>query len=393
MRLLLLAQVYPPRRGGTGRWMSELYSRLHEGEVVVGTGRQPGDPPATGRVVLENVPLDFVSWGLTSPKAAVQHAASLLKASRLVSRHHVDQVHCAKALPEGLLGLALSAFHGVPFVCYAHGEELTLAKTSRELHALTRMVLRRASRVIANSHFTRELLMKDWHIPDDRLVVMHPGVDTSRFVPAAIDPAVRAALGWGERPVVLTVGALQKRKGQDTMIRALRTIRAVHPDVLYVMAGSGPDREYLHALVREERVEPNVQFRGDATEDELLACYQQCDLFALPNRRIGWDVEGFGMVLVEAQSCAKPVIAGASGGTTDTFVPGVTGELVDTENPQALADAVIALLGNAERLRHMGRRARDRAVASFDWMPLTAQAMNVFTGTQTGSPQPAMDVA
>ncbi|MBS1817563.1 MAG: glycosyltransferase family 4 protein [Acidobacteria bacterium] len=390
MRILLLAQVYPPSRGGTGRWMSELYSRLPGCDVVVGTGGRSGNPRGNGRVALANVPLDFASWGLTSPKAAVQHAASLIKASRLVSRQRAEQVHCAKALPEGLLGVALSVLHRVPFVCYAHGEELTLAGTSRELRALTHLVLRRASRVVANSNFTRQLLVTDWHVPEDRLVVMHPGVDTTRFAPAAPDAAVRAALGWGSRPVVLTVGALQKRKGQDTLIRALRAIRAAIPDVLYVMAGSGPDREDLENLARSEGVEDSVQFRGNASEDDLLACYQQCDLFALPNRQIGWDVEGFGMVLVEAQACGKPVVAGASGGTLDTFMPGVTGELANTENPQALAETVIALLGDAERLRTMGRHARERAVRSFDWAPLTTQAMNVFTAARAVSQQPAL---
>src|SRR5262249_56405909 len=137
------------------------------------------------------------------------------------------------------------------------------------------------------------------------VTVRHPGVDTGGFVPAPPDPAARARLGWHGRRVILTVGALQKRKGQDMLIRALPAIRARCPEVLYAVAGEGWERPYLEALVDELGVRGAVQFRGIPEDDDLIRCYQQCDLFALPNRRIGWDFEGFGIVLLEAQACGK----------------------------------------------------------------------------------------
>src|SRR4029453_2663396 len=126
---------------------------------------------------------------------------------------------------------------------------------------------------------------------------------------------VRKELGRTGRQVVLTVGALQKRKGQDMMIRALPAIRRRCPDVLYAMIGEGWERPYLDKLVADHGVGDLVQFRGTPTDDEMIRCYQQCDLFALPNRQVGWDLEGFGIVLIEAQACGKPVVAGTSGGT------------------------------------------------------------------------------
>ena len=123
------------------------------------------------------------------------------------------------------MGLALRWLTGVPYLCYVHGEDVTGATTSRELHFLARQVLRRAALVIANSHNTERILRGDWGIPPERVRVLHPGVDTERFVPAPRDYRVRARLGWGERRVVLTVGRLQKRKGQDMLIRALPAVR------------------------------------------------------------------------------------------------------------------------------------------------------------------------
>jgi len=215
---------------------------------------------------------------------------------------------------------------------------------------------------------------------------MHPGVDTARFVPARPNSQVRERLGWSGRRVILTVGALQKRKGQDLLIRAMPTIRARCPDVLYSIAGAGLERSYLDKLVAESHVEDLVQFRGAPNEDELVECYQQCDLFVLANRRVGWDVEGFGIVLLEAQACGKPVVAGRSGGTPDTLSIDLTGHLVDGESVSEVADVVIGLLSDPVVARTMGERARQWVVQNFDWTGVARLAEAAFrVRTSTGS--------
>ena len=290
-----------------------------------------------------------------------------------------DVIHCAKALPEGLIGWRVARRRGIGFWCYVHGEELTLARTSRELRWLTRLVLARAERIVANSDHTRNLVLGEWRVAPDRVVVLHPGVDTSRFVPAPPSDARRAALGWGGRPVVLTVGALQKRKGQDTMIRALPLIRQRIPSVLYAIAGEGWEREYLVRLAGELGVEDAVQFRGVASEGELVDCYQQCDLFALPNRTVGWDFEGFGIVLLEAQACARAVVTGQSGGTVEAVDAPRTGIALDCTEPDRLAAAVVDLLGDPSRLSAMGTRGRQWAIDRFDWVRTAQAAEALFT--------------
>src|SRR5262249_13398734 len=152
--------------------------------------------------------------------------------------------------------------------CYVHGEELGLASISRELKWLTRLVLRAASRVIANSRHTREILRTEWNVEDEKITVMHPGVDTTRFSPVNVDPDVLGRLGWADRRVIVTVGALQKRKGQDMVIRALPAIRARYPNVLYSVVGEGWERAYLDRLVHELGVSDAVQFRGVPDERE-----------------------------------------------------------------------------------------------------------------------------
>jgi phosphatidyl-myo-inositol dimannoside synthase len=256
-----------------------------------------------------------------------------------------------------------------------------LARTSRELRWLTAAVLRRARRIVANSEHTRGLLMEQWSVPSEKVAVLTPGVDTTRFVPAAPDPALRASLGWTGRRVILTVGTLQTRKGQDMLIRALPEIRRKCPDVLYAMAGDGPERDVLERLVDEMGVGAAVTFLGAPDEQRLLSCYQQCDLFVLPNRQVGWDFEGFGIVLLEAQACGKAVVTGRSGGTVETVVPGETGLIVPCEESVDLAAACVALLESPERRAELGARGRDWVVRTFDWKALARQASQLFVAS------------
>jgi phosphatidylinositol alpha-1,6-mannosyltransferase len=287
-------------------------------------------------------------------------------------------VHSGRCLPEGLMALALRMWAGVPYACYVHGEDVTMATTSRELRWLVRRVLHGAAFLIANSRNTEDLLREEWQVPADRVRMLHPGVDTARFVPARRDPEVRARLGWRDRPVVLTVGRLQRRKGHDRMIAALGSIRRSIPDVLYAIAGDGEERADLEEQVRFEGQSDHVQFLGEVGDEDLIHCYQQCDLFALPNRRVGVDIEGFGMVLVEAQACGKMVVAGTSGGTAETMRIPETGRVVDCERPEPLADLVAGLLADPGLLAASGAAARRWVVKNFDWDTLSRRAEHVF---------------
>lgn len=208
--------------------------------------------------------------------------------------------------------------------------------------------------------------------------VLHPGVDTTRFVPAARDPTVREQLGWGNRPVVLTVGRLQKRKGHDMLIRALPAVRRRVPDVLYAIVGDGEERAALEKLVHKQKVDRHVQFLGEVDDVGLIRCYQQCDLFALPNRREGSDIEGFGMVLLEAQACGRPVLAGDSGGTAETMRVPETGRIVACDRPEPLGELLGELLSQPRELECMGAAGRRWVVDQFDWEALTRQAAQLF---------------
>jgi phosphatidylinositol alpha-1,6-mannosyltransferase len=378
MNILLVTQVFPPKTGGSGRWLWELYRRLGTMNVHVIAGDAPGSAEFDRRasIPIDRIALEFPNWGLWPGVPHYLRASRAIR--RTIARVRPDAIHCGKCLPEGLLAAIQKMLTGIPFLVYAHGEELTLAASSSELRLLTRRVLKASDHVLANSQHTKGLLTREWGVDDAKVSVVNPGVDTSTFVPSPPVESTRTRLGWAGRRVVLTVGALQKRKGQDMMIRALPMIRNRCPDVLYSMIGEGWERPYLEELVSRHGVGDVVQFRGTPADAELIDCYQQCDLFALPNRRVGWDFEGFGIALIEAQACGRPVIAGNSGGAPEAVVPGASGEIVSCDEPDALAAATVSLLNAPERRASMGQCGRRWAVEHFDWEVLTRRAIDLF---------------
>ena len=379
-RILLLSDTFPPKTGGSGRWFWEIYSRLPREQVVVATGEDPraADFDQSHDLRIIRMPLTMATRGLR-PIGNCKHYISLaLRIRKLAKRERIGAIHAARNLPEGFIAYLVRRMTGRPYLCYVHGEDVGVSGTSRELAWMTRRVLKGATLIIANSQNTRSMLLDDWRVPDDKVRLLYPGVDTKRFVPAPPDKSVRKTLDWHDRTVVLTVGRLQKRKGHDMLIRALPAIRKQHPKVLYAILGDGEEKANLQALANSEGVTDQVQFLGDASDDQLLQCYQQCDLFVLPNRAIGRDVEGFGMVLLEAQACGKPVVAGASGGTAETMRIPDTGRIVPCETPDPLAAALIELLSNPALLADMGRRGREWVCERFDWDALRREASQIF---------------
>ncbi len=377
---LLITEIFPPKTGGSGRWFWEIYRRLPREQLVIAAGEDPGQEAfdRTHDLRVVRLPLHLKQWGLRSVQGLGGYWRALQRLNRLVQTERVEVVHCARCLPEGLMALSLKYYRRLPYLCYAHGEDLSCASLSRELSWLVRRVFASVDLVLANSRNTERMLREEWQLPPERVQLLHPGVDTRRFVPAARNAVVRAELGWAERPVVLTVGRLQKRKGHDCLIQALPRLRQAFPNILYAIVGEGEERAGLQALVARAGVKEHVQFLGDRNEEQVVRCYQQCDLFVLPNRQVGRDIEGFGMVLLEAQACGKAVVAGNSGGTAETMRIPETGQVVPCDRPDELAAVLVELLADGARLARMGEAARDWVVKRFDWAVLSRQAEALF---------------
>lgn len=390
-KILLLTEIFPPQTGGSGRWFWEIYGRLPADRIFIAAGRHPRqfEFDRSHDLPIERMDLTVPNWGVRHWSGLRRYLRIFLELRRLIQREKIEVIHCARCLPEGLVALLLKRWLGIPYLCYVHGEEINVASGSRELTWLARKSLHQASLVLANSNNSQRMLCGQWGLGENAVRVLHPGVDTEHFTPAAPDIAWRQARGWDGRKVIVTVGRLQRRKGHDQMIAALPQIRQSIPNVLYAIVGDGEERKSLEHSAQSLGVVNQVQFIGEVDDHELRNCYQQCDLFALPNRQIGKDIEGFGMVLLEAQACGRPVLAGDSGGTAETMQVPDTGRIVDCTGPALLAEAVIELLSNPEQLERMGQAARLWVERQFDWSPLSLQARALFSSVASPRGMPS----
>ncbi len=267
--------------------------------------------------------------------AGAWHYRQVLKSIRChKATKGIQQVHAARVLPEGWIAWLWRMRGGPRYWCFAHGEEINLegiahggVMSSGQHRRMAQLVFRGCEGVIANSQNTARMLREQWHLPERKVHVAHPGVDASYFLPPSDAAAIRQKLGWQDRQVILTVGRLQRRKGQHLMLQALPQIISRFPHVLYVIVGDGGEFDALKTQAAELGIEKHVQWVGGLGDAGLRDVYQGCDVFVLPNCQIGSDVEGFGMVLLEAAACGKPTITGNTGGTKEAVVNGRRGWL------------------------------------------------------------------
>ncbi|MCC9601454.1 glycosyltransferase family 4 protein [Stieleria sp. JC731] len=351
-----------------------MYQRQDEGTCVVVAGCAENskrvDEVYPQTVIRQK--LMMKSRGVLNGKALRDYYRISWVLRGIVKQYQPRIMHAARPLNEGLACRLTSMLTGVPYACYVHGEDVNVAKTSRDLTFATRFAIKGAVALIANSTFTKQLLIDDWGVSPDRIVLMHPGVDTKRFANANV------AVEGSKSLNLLTAGRLQKRKGHDVVIQALLELMKLFPEVSYTVAGSGEELSSLQSLAKSLGVDDRVRFAGEVDDQQLVTLYHECDIFVLANRAVGQDVEGFGIVLLEAQASGKPVIAGRSGGTADTMVEGQTGFLIDATTPDELIQCVRENLATAGQREAMGQAAVRHVQSNFDWEQLGKQAKSRF---------------
>lgn len=369
-RVLILAAEYPPHVGGVSaysRATAEALARVGWKVRVVTT------TPGSANSLIATLQINRSAAILNRKYLKV---LPLLVAAMLECiRERPDLILLMKCNHEGIVGLITRRLFSVPYVVVGYGTELVQFGGHPLFRPFVKALFRRAIHLIAISTYTEEL-MAQLGAPSSRLSVIHPTVDV---LP---DPAVAPPdeFGLGGRRVVLTVARLVSRKGHDRVLEAMTRIRAEFPSVLYVIAGDGPERARLSALVRAHGLEDNVRFVGSVSDGTLESLYAACEFFIMTSRQEGSDVEGFGIVFLQAAIRGKPSIAGRSGGAVDAVLDGATGLLVDPRSTSQIADALTMLLSDPAYTKAMGRRARVRALENFTAQNQESEIDKVFKG-------------
>ena len=298
----------------------------------------------------------------------------------IATRHRPQAVQLA-TVEEGYLGLFLKHRFGLPYVVYVHGNEIAALAARKVPWDKPTKALIGAEKVFAVSSFTADLARRIG-VRDERVEVLHPGCDSNFFEPRPPDAELRRRLLRDDRngPVVLTVGNLVERKGHDVVITAMSRLTRERDDLTYLIVGDGPFRNQLQRLSVELGVARHVVFAGQVPRAVLPDIYALADLFVMPSRhRVdACDVEGFGLVFLEAGACGKPVIGGKSGGVSDAIEDGGTGFVVDANDVAALAERITWLIRNPSQARQMGIRGRQRVVERFSWKNVSDRVLAAF---------------
>ncbi|MFJ4470600.1 glycosyltransferase family 4 protein [Streptomyces sp. NPDC089424] len=367
-KTLIVTNDFPPRPGGIQAFLHNMALRLDPDRLVVYAstwkrGREGAE--ATAAFDAEQpftVVRDRTTMLLPTP-AVTRRAAALLRA------HECRSVWFGAAAPLGLMAPALRRAGAERLVATTHGHEAGWAQLPA-----ARQLLRRigdsTDTLTYLGEYTRSRIAGAL-TPDaaGRMTQLPPGVDEKTFHPGSGGDRVRARLGLTDRPVVVCVSRLVPRKGQDTLILAMPRILAKQPEAVLLIVGGGPYEGELRKLARETRVEDSVVFTGSVPWSELPAHYGAGDVFAMPcrTRRGGLDVEGLGIVYLEASATGLPVVAGDSGGAPDAVLDGETGWVVRGGSVEDCADRIVTLLGDAELRRRMGERGRAWVEEKWRW--------------------------
>lgn len=290
-----------------------------------------------------------------------------------IKKNDIDHVIVGHILPLGIAMFIVSKILKTKYSVFIHGMDFSYATKNYWKKSISRLILKRADKIISANSYTADLCLK--FLGDDfknKIGIINPGAkDFSNFNDEKIKE-VKEKNYLNNHQILFSLGRLVKRKGFDYVIMAMQNILQKNPDynLLYIIAGKGPDLDYLKNLAFSKLGkdwEQYIKFIGEISESEKWALLSLCDIFIMPSRNINGDFEGFGIVYLEANLAKKPVIAGRSGGVIDAVKNGVNGILVDPENIEEISEAILYLLKNEELKNKLGEQGRIRVLQDFNW--------------------------
>jgi phosphatidylinositol alpha-1,6-mannosyltransferase len=370
-RILLLTGEFPPFAGGIANAAVNLARALvKEGcsvSVVAPTyKRSDKEFDRCEPYRIYRLPMMRLRYVRMLPMAPVILAIAL--------KERPEFILAMRATREGMIALTIKKLLGIPFLVFAHGLEFARFNPNSLSWRICRQIYKQTEAILANSGPTQAILAERG-FDKGKVHIVHWGVSDQIFEP------VQPLTNWngqsfeGKR-VILSVSRLVERKGVDKVIEALPFVLEQCPDAMYVVVGDGPYREQLMQLAQERGVADKVLFAGRVPD--IRPFYHTCDVFVLPTRegRKG-DIEGLGLVYLEAAACGKPVVASLVGGVADAVVPNETALIVDPLDPKDIANAIVKVLTDKELARKLGEAGRERVLREFTYDKVAAKVLQI----------------
>jgi len=359
-KLLLITNDFGPRAGGIETFVIGILERIKDKEILVYTSKQT-NADEYDRQWLKKYQVKVIR---DRSRILLPTPRVVRNLRKIISGNGIEIIWFGAAAPLGIAAPWLRLPSIKRIVALTHGHEVWWAKIP-PFSWLLRYASSGIDYVGYLGTYTKEAISRV--VNAQKLIHIAPGIDIKHF--SATNSKLRQELQIGDRPVIISVGRLVHRKGQDQLIKALSIIKEAIPNVILIIVGEGPHRERLNKLVKQYELTDSVKFLGRISYNDLPKYLSASDLFAMPSRDrlFGLEVEGLGIVYLEASACELPVIVGKSGGATDALIEGITGISVDGRNPEEIASAAIKLLKDKKLGKKMGKAGRKWVEKEWSW--------------------------
>lgn len=361
-KILIVTLDYKPRLGGLANYLYGLAREMPKDKIAVlaDRGLIANSTPDVGHTVHYKT--------LLSRKVRPRWLPAFKSLSQTIDTEKPDLMIVGNILPLGLVAYVIGRFKGLEYYVSLHGLDILAAQATPRKKMIARFILKHAKAVMSNSEFTKQEAEKLLGKTKRPMLIIHPC--PMKDVPPPPMPKEEYKHRHGFNPdqtVLLSVGRLVKRKGFHNVIKAMPDIIRRQPDVRYIIVGNGPEEKRLRELVSRMNLTNVVEIQPNVSDIDLEEYYRLADIFIMPNYRIGPDVEGFGLVFLEANQYHLPVIGGRSGGVPEAIKEGKSGLLVEPNNIDSITKAVLRLSENKTLRTDMGMFAQDRVVEQFKW--------------------------
>lgn len=375
---LLITLDFPPNLGGVATYYYNVCKNLPPDKIVVLAPKQEGDAEFDKKqnfpIIRKNLINQFPNFNSRSIDGIFKIAStvkwlSLIKYFKpIIKSHQIELIQAGQVLPIGTLAMFYKRKNQIPYIFYAHGLDILLPQKFKRKKTMLKQIIKEAEAIVANSYFTKDELIK-LGADSQKIIVVYPCPNLEiESVSEWKTEKILEEHALKDKKIILTVGRLVERKGHDMVIRALPKIIQAIPEVLYLIVGTGPNKENLEKLVNLLGLRDYVKFLGVTDQNDLAAYYQICDVFLMPSRQLtNGDVEGFGIVYLEANLFGKPVIGGKSGGVPEAIIDEKTGLLVNPTDINEIAQKTIGLLTDQAYAQRLGLQGLQRVTEEFDW--------------------------
>lgn len=367
-KILLVTLEFPPKHGGVSYQLFNQMSQFPPDKIVVLTPKSEGGnqnfpyPTFRDKIISTN-PIIWPKWIFLVPKIY-----------GLVRKHQIEKILAGQILPIGTAALLIKKLSGIPFAVYVYGLDLLTSRGSTRKSRLIKSILVNAELIIANSNYTKQLVEKILGHAE-KCIVSYPCPNFSQKDIKSSDQIMDFKIknNLSGRRILLTVGNLVYRKNHDSIIRSLIKLISLFPNILYLIVGQGPERSHLEDSVETLNLSQHVRFVGGVPSHDLPFYYQSADVFVMPSREIKdnqgkcLDIEGFGMVFLEANVFGRPVIGGKNGGQPEAIEDNITGFLVNPEDTALLIEKISLLLNDQALAMKIGSQGQQRIKKQFQW--------------------------